>query len=353
MHGNEVIGREILLHFAEYLLSNYGVDDDITKFVDNTRIHILPTMNPDGFERSFVGICQGIIGRYNNDGYDLNRNFPDAFEINEAPIQVEADAMISWLESIPFVLSANYHGGALVANYPMDNLTPEDKAIEPVQYSKSPDDDVYRNLSLIYSYSHTRMHVFNETKCIDVYGEAGAFEGFEDGITNGAAWYWTIGSMQDYNYVYHGCMEITLEISCCKHPEEDRLEDYWEENKNAMLEYLKQVHRGIKGIVMDENQNPISRARVTVKGRPNFYNTTIDGEYFKILMPGTYDVEAAADGYTTEEMSLTVRDHLYDVTEFNFILSTLPPEDESSVAAKEGCSVIVLLSLVLSCITLN
>ena len=51
--------------------------------------------------------------------------------------------------------------------------------------------------------------------------------------------------MQDYNYGYAGCMEMTLEISCCKYPSSDQLTEYWLDNKNSLLEYLYQINMGM------------------------------------------------------------------------------------------------------------
>ncbi len=53
---------------------------------------------------------------------DLNRNFPDYYGATlQSSIRAqETSAIMSWLENISFVLSANYHGGSFVINTPYD-----------------------------------------------------------------------------------------------------------------------------------------------------------------------------------------------------------------------------------------
>lgn len=63
MHGNEAIGRELLLHLIDFLLKSYDTDSYVRYLIDNTRIHILVTINPDGFEQAQEGECYGINGR--------------------------------------------------------------------------------------------------------------------------------------------------------------------------------------------------------------------------------------------------------------------------------------------------
>lgn len=173
MHGNEAVGREILIYLIQYLLENYGKDDRVTKMINDTNIYIMPTMNPDGFEEARLGDCSGTKGRPNHHKKDLNRNFPDQFREHNPTLEPETKAMIDWIENNKFVLSSNLHGGSVVASYPFDD-SPKHKDI----YSAAQDDAMFKHLAKVYSNNHLTMH--NAGQCGDK---------FLGGITNGADWY--------------------------------------------------------------------------------------------------------------------------------------------------------------------
>ncbi|MFW5888029.1 MAG: M14 family zinc carboxypeptidase, partial [Bacteriovoracia bacterium] len=68
MHGDEIVGRELLYMLIEDILDSYGKDKWITKLVNSTEIFIMPNMNPDGTASRRRG---------NSSWHDLNRSFPD------------------------------------------------------------------------------------------------------------------------------------------------------------------------------------------------------------------------------------------------------------------------------------
>ncbi|KAK0056409.1 carboxypeptidase D [Biomphalaria pfeifferi] len=286
MHGNEAVGRELLLHLAKYLLENYGRDSRVTNLVDSTDIHLMPSMNPDGFELAREGDCTGLTGRANKNNVDLNRNFPDQFWPS-GNLQKETLAVMNWItNAMPnFVLSANLHGGSLVANYPYDDHQYKD--ISAGVYSASPDDATFKALAKSYSYSHPTMH----------YGRQCNGDNFPDGITNGADWYTVAGGMQDFNYLKSNTFEITLEVSCCKYPNKNQLPNFWKENKEALLNYMEQTHIGVKGTVKTASGSPVANASVKVSGINHVVRTSDQGEYWRLLTPGNYQITFTAPGY--------------------------------------------------------
>ena len=91
-----------------------------------------------------------VRGRANFAGVDLNRNFPDRLGHGDSNKVQEPETMavMAWIRNYPFVLSANLHGGSLVANYPYD-----DNSVKGghTVYSASPDDKTFRVLAESYS----------------------------------------------------------------------------------------------------------------------------------------------------------------------------------------------------------
>ena len=208
----------------------------------------------------------------------MNRDFPDQFEALKADSnmymnrQPETTALMKWILNNKFVLSANLHGGSLVASYPFDDSR---KHQTSGYNSASPDDAVFRHLAFVYSKTHRTMHLSGN----------GCGDNFKDGITNGAEWYDVPGGMQDFNYVHSNCFEITLELSCCKYPWASELPKEWENNRDALINFMAQVHMGVKGFITEENilGKPIQNAVINVRNIDHKITSSIYGDYWRLL----------------------------------------------------------------------
>uniref|UniRef100_A0A803NGN8 Peptidase M14 domain-containing protein n=1 Tax=Cannabis sativa TaxID=3483 RepID=A0A803NGN8_CANSA len=289
VHGDEPVGRELLMLLANWICDNYLKDPSATLIVERTHLHILPSMNPDGFS---------LRRRGNGNNVDLNRNFPDQFFNDDDAFarEPETRAIMEWSNQIHFTASASLHGGALVANYPWDGSQDKRRV-----YYACPDDETFRFLASVYSRSHYNMSLSNE---------------FPGGITNGAYWYPIYGGMQDWNYIHGDCFELTLEISDNKWPPAHELATLWKYNKLSMLNLvLSLVQSGVHGRIVSSDSGRPLPGSITIEGVNHMVKTNrVFADFHRLLTPGgKYKVMASVPGYKSkttniwlEEAAMTV-----------------------------------------------
>ncbi len=271
-HGDEPPGTILCLDFIRLLLETYGTDAGTTSLVDDLEIWVLPLMNPDGYAAG---------SRYTAEGADLNRSFPDRIRdpVNSPEGRpVEVRHLMNWVFDHSPVLSASFHTGALVVNYPFDASFDPD-----ARYAAAPDDALFIRQSLTYASLNPSM---SESPW------------FSNGITNGLAWYPVYGGVQDWLYVWQGCNQVTVEVSDIKILNPSELDLLWEENRRSMIAYAGWSRKGIRGRVRDSRTGaPLAAAVRTVGIDHDVYTDPEVGDYHRMLLPGRYSVAFRATGY--------------------------------------------------------
>jgi hypothetical protein len=287
-HGDEPLGYILLLRLIDDLLKSYASDSWAKDLLDHAEVWINPLSNPDGAYYSSDSSVEGSV-RFNANHKDLNRDFPDPNDNfwETRSRQPETMAMMNFMKNIHVALAANLHGGAEVVNYPWDT------------WSRLHADDIwYQGISRAY------------TDTVHANGPTGYMTDFNNGITNGYAWYPVFGGRQDYSNYFLHAREVTIELSENKIPPEETIEDFWNYNRKSLMGYISEAFAGFTGVIADSITGQALTAEISIpdhdRDNSSVISSPVDGIYYRLTAAGDYMVEVKAPGYSHKNLSLHV-----------------------------------------------
>ena len=289
IHGDETTGFIMMLRLIDLLLTQPDLPE-VKNVLDNIDLFVCPNANPDGTYHGGNNTVNGAT-RYNAYGVDMNRNYPDPVDgahPDGESYAMETEWFMDLAEEYQFTMSAHYHGGAEVMNYPWDN-----------NYERHADDAWWQMVSREYA---DLCHEVNSNYMTDL----------ENGITNGADWYRIGGGRQDYMNYYRQCREVTIECSTTKCPSASQLPTFWEYNYNSIFAYMNQVLYGIQGTVKDAATKEPLKATIEILNHDQDYSIVESqlpmGNFHRPINAGTYTIEIKANGYLPIQKTVTVVD---------------------------------------------
>ncbi len=300
-HAEELLGAEICMYMINDLVTRYGIDSQVTAWVDSTEIWIVPIINPDGHEIVMTEI--DTIWRKNTrdnnendtfdldyDGVDPNRNYDFNWDMGVSTnpgseyyrglypfSELETQAIRDLSNDQYFIFANNYHsartGQGEIIYYPWSwsgQHSPDHPAISQVADSMA---------SLIINDAGTGTYVASA-------GPA---------TMGGLARNWQYGVKQTFGF--------TVEVSTCCTPPGSLVNDICERNLVGAYYLIDRVYgSSITGCITDSTTGEPLEAEVRIleaydPDLPSRLSDSTYGRYRRILVPDTYTVEVVKVGY--------------------------------------------------------
>jgi hypothetical protein len=275
-HAREVMTPEITTDMVEYLTSNYGQKTEVTNWVNNSEIWVIPMFNLDGNNKMWTEDSMWRKNTRNNHGVDINRNYPTGWNScngssdrtsaqdyrGTAPgSEPETQAMMDFVASIKPVFNISYHSYSEIVIYPFGcrpKKTPTEAAVEAI----------------------------------------GAEIGKKINYRPGTAWellYNADGGDIDWMYTEHQVIPYVIEVNSMMqgfHPGYKEWRDKTVTRNRAGWMLLLQKLQGpsIQGSVVKNKYSKILIMKAGESKVLQTYKINPDGSFYIILKPGKYDI---------------------------------------------------------------
>ncbi len=293
-HSREVMTTEVTMDIAEYLIDNYGVDEKVTHWVNNTEIWVLPMLNPDGNNRVWNQDKmwrKNVRGGY---GVDINRNYPYKWGACRG--------------SSGFSFMQDYRGPSAASEPETQNLMNLVARTQPV-FNIS-----YHSYSelVIYPLGCEGQRAANKEVVEGIGQQLAQKLPSDDGDSHyrpGTAWeliYAVDGSDIDWMYAEHHVVPYVIELNARRlgfHPDYRWRQPTVEKQRAGwgfLLDRLTQS--GIRGVVRDDSGQVLTDGTVTftkvgsATASASTYRLKKDGTYHIVLKPGSYKLTFNATG---------------------------------------------------------
>lgn len=275
-HAREVMTPEITTDMIEYLTSNYGSNAEVTTWVDNTEIWVIPMFNLDGNNKMWTEDSMWRKNTRDGHGVDINRNYPTGWNScngssartsaqdyrGTAPAsEPETQAMMNFVASIKPVFNISYHSYSEIVIYPFGcrpNKTPTEAAVETI----------------------------------------GAEIGKKIDYKPGTAWellYNADGGDIDWMYTEHQVIPFVIEVNSTGqgfHPGYAKWRDKTVLRNRPGWMHLLQKLQGpsIQGVVAEKKFEKIMIMKAGDAKVLQTYKINPDGSFYIMLKPGKYDL---------------------------------------------------------------
>lgn len=275
-HAREVMTPEITTDMITYLTSNYGKLPEVTKWVDETEIWVVPMFNVDGNNKMWTENSMWRKNTRDGFGVDLNRNYPYGWNScngssastgaqdyrGTAPAsEPETQAMMNLVAEIKPVFDISYHSYSEIVIYPYGcrpNRTPTEEAVEII----------------------------------------GSEIGKKINYKPGTAWellYNADGGDIDWMYTAHQVIPFVIEVNSTWdgfHPNYKKMRDKTVLRNRPGWQHLFERLEGpsLQGRVTDKAFEKINVMKAGDSRVIQTYKINPDGSFYVILKAGTYDV---------------------------------------------------------------